>query len=489
MCMKRFLIHTFGCQMNAHDSRRIAEVLYREGYAETDSPELADLIVLNTCSVREKAEHKLRSALGRLRPLRQDRPELLIAVAGCMAQEHGPKLLERLDLVDVLIGPDNVPELPLLLREAQAGARQVARVELDSEVPRFLTASPRPNGSEVTAYVTVMKGCDERCSFCIVPYTRGAERYRPADEIVAEVKALARGGVREVTLLGQTVNSWHDPRDPMQVGESRFAMLLRRIASEVPDLARLRYTSPHPRHVTAELVAAHAELELLPAHVHLPVQSGSDRVLKRMIRRYSREGYLDRARALQSARAGLTLATDIIVGFPGETEIDFQETLSLVEEVGFAAAFGFKYSPRPHTPALKLGDDVSDELKTERLGRLFELVDRLQRRHLESLVGTRTRVLIEGPSKSMPGADSQPEAVSSWADEPAAVRFVGRSDRHEIVHVDGPRGSVLAGLLLDVRIKQAYKRSLAGEIIGALPEQAKVRGRERAPLHLPIVSP
>jgi tRNA-2-methylthio-N6-dimethylallyladenosine synthase len=468
MRSKRFFIHTFGCQMNAHDSRRIAEVLYREGLQAAEGPELADLIVLNTCSVREKAEHKLRSALGKLRPLREQRDELVIAVAGCMAQEHGEDLLERLDLVDLVIGPDNVSDLPLLLYDFETlGSRQV-RADFDLDAPQFLRASPRPGEPEPTAYVTVMKGCDERCSFCIVPYTRGAERYRSADDIVSEVRELTAGGTREITLLGQTVNSWHEPDAPAE-GPSRFAELLRRIASEVPALDRLRYTSPHPRHVTEELVAAHAELGPLCPHVHLPVQSGSDRVLRRMIRRYDREQYVRRAHALKNARPGLTLATDIIVGFPGETEADFEQTLSLVDEVGFVTAFGFKYSERPHTPARKLGDDVPEAVKDERLQRLFQRVDLLQRQHLRGLVGTRTRVLFEGPSK-------QGEA-----------RYAGRSERHEIVHVEAPAGHDLTGLLLEVQITAANKRSLAGELVGPLPERApKSTGRA---LRLPVMSP
>jgi tRNA-2-methylthio-N6-dimethylallyladenosine synthase len=466
--MKRFLIHTFGCQMNAHDSRRIAEVLYGDGYEQTESAEHADLIVFNTCSVREKAEHKLVSALGRMREWKRARRGQRIAVAGCMVQEHGEALLARLDLADVMIGPDNIPELPSLLREAEQGARRLARIELDLDAPRFLTASARPDGSEVSAYVTVMKGCDERCSFCIVPYTRGPERYRSAEDILREVEALADGGVKEVTLLGQTVNSWFDPAEVAdeRARSSRFAQLLYLIAERVPGLARLRYTSPHPRHVTAALVRAHAELGVLPAHVHLPVQSGSDRVLRRMIRRYSRAEYIARARALQSARPGLTLATDVIVGFPGETEQDFQETLSLVDEVGFTTAFGFKYSPRPHTPALKLGDDVPEEVKSERLSRLFERVDAIQLRHLQSLVGTRTRVLFEGPSKSSPGARGAP------------ATFTGRTDRHEIVHVPAPEGRDLTGHLLEVAIVEANKRSLLGRLDGELPG-AEVRAARR----------
>jgi len=382
---------------------------------------------------------------------------VVIAVAGCMAQEHGAELLERQDLIDVLIGPDNVPELPALIARARAGER-VALAEHDLLQPQFLTAQPRPDGREVFAYVTTMKGCDERCSFCIVPYTRGSERYRAADDIVGEIRGLVAGGVREITLLGQTVNSWHEPNDPQPEPTSRFAQLLRRIARDVPGLLRLRYTSPHPRHLTPELIAAHAELALLPAHLHLPVQSGSDAVLKRMIRRYTRASYLERVRALQAARPGLTLSTDLIVGFPGETEADFEQTLSLVQEAGFSTAFGFKYSPRPQTPALKLGDDVPEAVKSARLDRLFEVVDAQQRTQLDALVGTRTRVLIEGASKSQHGSP----------------RFTGRSDRHEIVHVDVEPGSDPSGVLLEVEIVEANKRSLVGR---PLPGQALTRPR------------
>ncbi len=465
--MKRVYVHTFGCQMNVHDSRRIVEVMSAEGWESIEGPTGADLVVLNTCSVRDKAEHKLRSALGLLRGLKEERPGVVIALAGCMAQEHGEALLAELDLVDVLVGPDNIAELPGLVRDAEGGAPPVARTVFDLADPKFLRASPRVGHPEVSAFVTVMKGCDERCSFCIVPYTRGPERYRAADDIVGEICGLVAGGVREITLLGQTVNSWHEPGEPPRDGESRFAELLRRIAAEVPELFRLRYTSPHPRHVTERLVRAHAELEVLPAHVHLPVQSGSDRVLKRMIRRYRRADYVARARALQATRPGFTLATDIIVGFPGEQEEDFRETLSLVEEVGFATAFAFMYSPRPHTPALQLGDDVPDAVKSERIARLFEVVDRQQRAHLDSLVGTRTRVLIEGRGKD--------------------GRAFGRSDRHEIVHVDAAPGVDCAGLVVDVSIVAANKRSLAGVIEGGLPAQRAGR-RAVSALHLPVVA-
>ena len=475
--MRRFLIQTFGCQMNMHDSRRIEEVLQARGYTATEAPADADLIVFNTCSIRDKADHKLLSAVGTLRELKERKSELVIAVAGCMAQQQGEALLDRLDLVDVVLGPDNIAELPDLVRHVEDGGPPIARTEFDLDQPSFLTAKPRVSRPEVSEYVTVMKGCDERCTYCIVPYTRGVERYRPAAEIVREIAVLCAGGSREITLLGQTVNSWHEPALHGAVPadgangavESEFPELLRRIAREVPELARLRYTSPHPRHVTPALVSAHAELAVLSPHVHLPMQSGSDRILKRMLRRYRRHDYLARARALQAARPGFTLATDIIVGFPGETEADFQDTLSLTREVGFSAVFGFKYSPRPHTPALRLGDDVPEAVKSERLARLFELVDELQSAHLQSLVGSTTEVLIEGPSKT-------------------SGRFIGRSERHEIVHVDLPPGVDLRGQLVRARITQANKRSLLASALDPIraPVVSEVP-RAKSAVRLPLM--
>jgi tRNA-2-methylthio-N6-dimethylallyladenosine synthase len=468
--MLRYLIQTFGCQMNVHDSRRIEEVLYAAGYESTDAPELADLLLFNTCSVREKADHKLRSVVGTFRDLKERRRDLVIAVAGCMAQQRGEALLKEVDLVDVVIGPDNIPELPELVRHVRAGGPPIARTVFDLDAPSFLSAQVRAERPEVTAYVTVMKGCDERCTYCIVPYTRGAERYRAAADIVAEIKTLCAGGVREITLLGQTVNSWHEPGEAD--GESRFALLLERIANEVPELLRLRYTSPHPRHVTPALIAAHAQLQVLPRHVHLPVQSGSDRMLRMMVRRYRRHDYIERAHALQRARPGFTLSTDMIVGFPGETEADFLDTLSLVREVGFVGVFAFKYSPRPHTPALRLGDSVPEELKSERLARLFEVADEQQTRHLQSLVGMTASVLVEGRSKS------------------SAARVSGRSERHEIVHIDAPPELDLTGRLLSVRIAEAYKRSLIGIPVEPLPDASAARPiqKPRTTLHLPLMS-
>ncbi|MCH2110123.1 MAG: MiaB/RimO family radical SAM methylthiotransferase, partial [Polyangiaceae bacterium] len=369
--MPRYHVVTFGCQMNAHDSSRMAEVLTAGGYDEANSAEEADVIVLNTCSIREKAEQKLRSEVGRLGRLKQKKPELLIGVAGCVAQQEGEQLLKSLPQIDVMIGPDNIPELPALLADASIGGLPKVRTVFDVDEPSFLAAAPQPGRAGATAFVTVMKGCNERCSYCIVPYTRGPERYRPAREIIDEVQRFVDSGVREVTLLGQTVNSYRDPLGSLSpapgAGEcqwrhtrgavarqdvTEFAALLRAIAAEVPELVRLRYTSPHPRHLPTSLIRAHQDLPVLAQHVHMPVQSGSDSQLRRMIRRYTAAEYIERVTALKEAVPGLTLSTDMIVGFPGESDEDFEDTLKLVRASGFVGIYGFKYSQRPFTPAL-----------------------------------------------------------------------------------------------------------------------------------------
>jgi tRNA-2-methylthio-N6-dimethylallyladenosine synthase len=477
--MLSYSITTFGCQMNVHDSQRISEVLLHAGYAEAQTPEDADVVVLNTCSVREKAEQKLLSEVGRLAKRKRTQRDLVIVVAGCVAQQEGERLLKKSPAIDLVIGPDNIHDLPGLLGQVALGGPPTVRTVFDMDEPRFLTALSVAGASPI-AYVTVMKGCDERCSFCIVPYTRGPERYRASGEIFREIEALVAAGVREVTLLGQTVNSYIDPSrrlspapgaNLVDADESEFAALLRGIVAEVPGLARLRYTSPHPRHVTPSLVRAHAELEKLAAHVHLPVQSGSNRMLRRMIRRYTREEYMERARALEAGRPGLTLSTDIIVGFPGETEEDFEATLSLVRELGFKGLFGFKYSPRPFTPALKLGDDVPEDVKSDRLARLFEVSEALLHEHLSGLIGTRQRVLIEGPSKT-------------------GDALMGRTERHEIVHVTAMGGADLIGELVSVDITGAYKHSLEGVAAEDFASGMRVPARS-APTKrhlLPVVS-
>lgn len=472
----RYLVETFGCQMNKHDSTRMEEVLEAQGWSAVTAREEADLIVFNTCSVREKAEQKLRSEVGKLAPLKRERPDLVVAVAGCVAQQEGQKLLARVPHLDVIIGPDNIPELPRLVLDQLGGSPPVARTVFDVDAPHFLSFAPGQGRAPVSALVTTMKGCDERCSFCIVPYTRGPERYRPAEEIVDEIRHLVAAGSREVTLLGQTVDSYRDPSLPPPPAddpdESQFPALLRMIAEHVPALRRLRYTSPHPRHATPSLARAHAELDVLAHHIHMPVQSGSDRVLKRMIRRYTRAEYIERITRLRTARPDMTLSTDIIVGFPGETEDDFAATLSLVREVGFVALFGFKYSVRPYAPSRKLPDDVPEEVKSERLARLFAVAEAQGRAHLSSLVGSRQEVLIEGPSKAQ------------------SATHEGRTLRNEIVHVAVPPDKQAAGCLVDVDVIAANKHSLSASLTDAsLASLPSAIHAARAPRRaLPVVS-
>ncbi|HKQ71658.1 MAG TPA: tRNA (N6-isopentenyl adenosine(37)-C2)-methylthiotransferase MiaB [Polyangiaceae bacterium] len=454
--MPSYIVKTFGCQMNVHDSERIDETLRASGYRRAEVQEEADLIVINTCSVREKAEQKLRSLVGTLADLKKNRPEMVIAVAGCVAQQEGKKLLSRMKQVDVIIGPDNIVELPRLVDAVAGGAPPVVRTVFDIDEPIFLRAVPdKERGVTPTAFVTVMKGCDERCSFCIVPHTRGPERYRASHEIVDEIGRLVEAGAREITLLGQTVNSYRDPAQdlgpapgatPGDADESEFASLLRRIARDVPALSRLRYTSPHPRHLTPSLVFAHRDLDVLARHVHMPVQSGSDRVLRRMIRRYTAAEYIERTSLLVASRPGLTLSTDVIVGFPGETDDDFEATLNLVRAVKFRGVFGFKYSQRPYTPAQKLKDDVPEKAKSARLTALFALTEELQREHLDTLVGTTQEVLVEGPSKV------------------GSNRVTGRTERSEIVHVVADDAEALIGQLVEVHIGRSFKHSLEGEL-------------------------
>jgi tRNA-2-methylthio-N6-dimethylallyladenosine synthase len=482
--MPRYSVVTFGCQMNVHDSQRMEQVLSHAGYDRADDLDAADVIVLNTCSIREKAEQKLRSEVGRLRLLKAERPSLIIAVAGCVAQQEGERLRQTMPEVDIVLGPDNIAELPALLADVELGGGPRVRTVFDLESPAFLPFSPAagviPGPGGVTAFVTVMKGCNERCSYCIVPHTRGSERYRPSSEIIDECQRLVASGVREITLLGQTVNSYIDPSGRLEshaamlhnpwarsrgslahADETEFPALLSAIARDVPDLYRLRYTSPHPRHLTPALMDAHARLGVLSKHVHMPVQSGSDAVLRRMLRRYSAAEYVERTDALRRALPGLTLSTDIIVGFPGETEEDFEATLALVRRVGFVAAFGFKYSVRPFTPAERLADDISEEEKSRRLARLFAEVDTFKERHLAGLIGAEATVLVEGLDKR--------------------GGLFGRSERNEIVHLSAESLTgleVRAGSVVLVEVEQAYKNSLLGRartVLSNPPETASIQ--------------
>ena len=386
--MPRIYIETYGCQMNVADAELVLGVLAREGYVRTTDPGEADVTLVNTCAVRDHAEQKVLSRLGELKAYK--RPGGVLGVVGCMAQRLGARLLERVPQVDLVIGPDGYRGLPELIARARGeGGERAADVEFRGWEHYEDVPSVREAGA--SAFVTVQRGCDYRCTFCIVPMTRGPERSRKLSDVVREVQDLAAGGTTEVTLLGQTVNSYHD-------GTHDFADLLRAVG-RVAGIRRVRFTSPYPTDFSDRVVAALAETRAVCEHVHLPVQSGSSRVLKRMLRRYDRGRYLAVVAALRGAVPGIALTTDIIVGFPGETEEDFQETLSLVEEVGFDDAYTFKYSPREGTPATRLKDAVADETAGERLQRLVALVRRLARQKNVALIGTRHEVLVEGKAK------------------------------------------------------------------------------------------
>jgi tRNA-2-methylthio-N6-dimethylallyladenosine synthase len=384
--MRRIYIETYGCQMNVSDSELMFGVLGRAGYVRTDDPAEADVLLVNTCAVRDHAEQRVLGRMGELK--RYKRPGDVLGVVGCMAQRLGPKLLERVPQVDLVIGPDGYRGLPELIAQAQGGAR-AADVEFKGWEHYEDVPAVRDNPN--SAFVTVQRGCDYRCTFCIVPMTRGPERSRKLADVVGEVARLAAAGITEVTLLGQTVNSYHD-------GEHDFADLLRAVGA-VAGIRRLRFTSPYPTDFTPRVLAAMAGTPAVCEHVHLPVQSGSSRTLKRMLRRYDRERYLEVVAALRDAVPGIALSTDIIVGFPGETEDEFQETLSLVEQVQFDDAYTFKYSMRDGTPAVRIKDHVTEEIKTERIGRLIALVRHIAKQKNVGLIGTTHEVLVEGPAK------------------------------------------------------------------------------------------
>jgi tRNA-2-methylthio-N6-dimethylallyladenosine synthase len=398
-------VKSFGCQMNVYDSNRMADTLAPAGYSETAQIADADLVILNTCNIREKAVDKLYSEIGRVREFKEAASaqgrRMLIAVAGCVAQAEGQEIVRRASAVDLVVGSQNYHRLPELIARVQGG-RQIVDTEFPADDKFDALAAPgrdaiRKRG--VAAFVTVQEGCDKFCTFCVVPYTRGAEVSRPVEKIAAEVAQLADAGVREVTLIGQNVNAYHG------VGEdgrpATLGKLLRRVA-EVPGILRVRYTTSHPNDMDDDLIAAHADLPALMPYVHLPVQSGSDRMLAAMNRRHTRKDYLDVIARLRASRADLAFTSDFIVGFPGETEADFAETLSLVEEVGYASAYSFMYSPRPGTPAADLPEQIGETEKSERLQRLQALITRYWQAFNAQSVGRTVEVLLEKPGK-LPG--------------------------------------------------------------------------------------
>jgi tRNA-2-methylthio-N6-dimethylallyladenosine synthase len=439
----KYLIETYGCQMNVHDSERMAGLLEQAGYAPTTDEEDADVIVINTCSVRERAEEKLFTRLGEIRQQgieRGSRP--VVAVAGCVAQQEGNSILSRSQAVDVIIGTQNIKRLPMLVDDAsRRGAGNGAVVDIDplNDVSFPLGIAKRHDPAK--AYVTIIEGCNEFCAFCVVPYTRGHERMRPAAAILAEARQVVDDGAKEVQLLGQIVNHYQAPDDPT----CDFAELLARL-NEIPGLERIRFASPHPRHVTPRMIAAMRDLPKVCRHLHLPVQSGSTRLLSTMRRRYTREGYLQLVASLREAMPDIALSTDMIVGFSGETEQDFEDTLSLTSAVRFHSMFSFKYSPRPNTLALKrMSDDVPEEEKTRRIVALQALQKDIQGEIYQQAIGRHERVLVDSHSRR------RDWELSGRTGANTIVNFAGRAD--------------WIGRLVTVKVTGANPNSLRGEVV------------------------
>lgn len=439
---KKLFIKTFGCQMNAYDSSRMAEALIPLGYAGTEAMEEADLIILNTCHIREKAAEKVYSELGRIRSIRKRRQaqgeSTIVAVAGCVAQAEGAEILRRASTADLVVGPQSYHRLPELVGRAGLGGRIVA-TDFPAE-DKFSSLPQRAARRAPSAFLTVQEGCDKFCTFCVVPYTRGAEFSRPAGAVLAEAQRLASFGVREITLLGQNVNAYHG--EGPEGKDWPLARLLAALA-EIPGIERLRYTTSHPADMSDDLIAAHGDIPALMPYLHLPFQAGSDRVLAAMNRKHRRADYLRLVDKIRCARPDIALSTDIIAGFPGETEEDFGQTLDVVREVGFAQAYSFKYSSRPGTPAALREDQVPEDVKSDRLRVLQELMRRQQAEFNASCVGRSLPVLFEKEGRK-PG------------------QLVGRSPYMQAVHVDG--GAALTGEIREAQITAAGPNSLSGVI-------------------------
>lgn len=441
--MRRVYFRTFGCQMNEYDTEKMAELLYAQFGAEvTDDPRQADLILFNTCSVREKAQEKVFHELGRVKGLKKENPALLIGVGGCVASQEGEAILARAPYVDLVFGPQTLHRLPELIARRQREGRP--QVDVSFPEQEKFDSLPQPARHGPTAFVSIMEGCSKYCTYCIVPYTRGDEFYRPLEEVLSEVAALADQGVKEVTLLGQNVNAWRAPLAPASREMADFAFLLECVA-EIPGIERIRYTTSHPREMSARLIAAYERIPKLVSHLHLPLQAGSDRVLAAMKRGYTVLEYKSIVRKLRAVRPDLSLSSDFIVGFPGETEADFAKTLAVVEELAFDTSFSFLFSPRPGTPAAEMPDPVPRAKKEEWLHQLQELLERQSQAYSAAMVGRVERVLVEGPSKK------NPQELS------------GRTANNRVVNFPAPPR--LIGTMVDVRITAALPHSLRGEVV------------------------
>jgi tRNA-2-methylthio-N6-dimethylallyladenosine synthase len=437
---KKVFIRTFGCQMNEYDSDKMVDVLAgSDDVVKTENPEEADIILFNTCSVREKAQEKVFHDLGRVRHLKQLNPKLVIGVGGCVASQEGAAIVARAPYVDLVFGPQTLHRLPQMI----AARRETGRAQVDISFPEIekFDALPPASVTGTSAFISIMEGCSKYCSFCVVPYTRGEEVSRPLADVVAEIAALVERGVREVTLLGQNVNAY---RGAMDDDTADLAFLIETLA-EMEGIERIRYTTSHPREMTQRLIDTYRSTPKLVSHLHLPVQSGSDRILVAMKRGYSVLEFKSLVKKLKAARPGLSLSSDFIIGFPGETEEDFEKTMRLVEELNFDNSFSFVYSPRPGTPAADMADDTPAELKIKRLMRLQKTIEAQALKISQAMVGTMQRVLVEGHARK------------------DASELAGRTDNNRVVNFAGHES--LVGRFVDVTITAALPHSLRGEVV------------------------
>lgn len=440
--IKYFYLETFGCQMNVVDSERIADMLTQIGYMQTEDSKQADVVLLNTCSVRDKAERRVYGHLGRYKSLKKKNPDLIVGVGGCVAQQEGERLLESIPHLDIVFGTHNVHKLPeMVQRVAQKQGRFQETDFLDTET-RLQLFPQRRGGDAISRFVTIMQGCDNFCSYCIVPHVRGREISRPSQEILQEIRELSEEGVKEVTLIGQNVNSYGNRVD----GELSFARLLEDVA-EIEGIERIRFTTSHPKDISDDLIECFGRIDKICKHIHLPVQCGSDRILKLMNRGYTRAHYLDLVDRLKTACPEVRLTTDIIVGFPGETDDDFAETLSMVETVGYADAFTFYYSPRPGTSAAELDDDLALDVKQQRFDTLVKLQQESSSRIWAQDIGKTLPVLVEGASREGSGF------------------LCGRTDWNRLVKFKGDEG--LSGTIVQVRINESNRSAQIGELINS----------------------
>jgi tRNA-2-methylthio-N6-dimethylallyladenosine synthase len=438
---EKFHIKTFGCQMNEYDTARLADLLRQShGMEPTEHAEEADLLLLNTCSIREKAQEKVFSQLGRWRPWKEKNPGLVIGVGGCVASQEGEAIRERAPFVDLVFGPQTLHRLPEMLAEARRSQAAVVDVSFP-EIEKF-DHLPEPRAEGASAYLSVMEGCSKYCTYCVVPFTRGEEVSRPFDDVIAQAAGLAEQGVREINLLGQNVNAY---RGQMVDGEEADLALLIEYVAAIDGIERVRFTTSHPVEFSDRLIEAFRETPELVSHVHLPVQSGSDRILMQMKRGHTAFEYKARIRKLREARPGISISSDFIVGFPGETDEDFEQTMKLIEEIGFDHSFSFIYSARPGTPAAELPDDVPQAVKQARLDRLQRTINTMAQSISRQMVGTVQRILVERPARKDP------------------AQLAGRTENNRVVNFDGD--GALIGQFVEVRITEALPNSLRGELL------------------------